>query len=54
MEKKKFLFVSLDGLIGDTAWQLIKEGNEVRYCIEHKEEREVSDGFVPKIETWEN
>lgn len=54
MEKKKFLFVSLDGLIGDTAWQIVKEGHDVKYCIEHKEEREVSDGFVPKIDTWED
>lgn len=51
---KKFLFVSLDGLIGDIAWQLVKEGHEVKYCIEHKDEREVSDGFVPKVENWED
>lgn len=53
MEKKKFLFVSLDGLIGDIAWQIVKEGHEVKYCIEHTEEREVADGFVPKVEKWE-
>ena len=29
----KFLFVSLDGLIGDIAWQVVKEGHEVRYFI---------------------
>ena len=53
MEPKKFLFVSIDGLIGDIAWQLIKEGHEARYFIESEEEREVADGFVPKVSGWE-
>jgi hypothetical protein len=34
MEKRKFLFVSLSGLIGDIAWQVLKEGHDVRYYIE--------------------
>jgi len=25
LDKKKFLFVSLDGLIADIAWQVVKE-----------------------------
>src|SRR5580658_10346507 len=45
MEKRKFLFVSLSGLIGDIAWQVLKEGHDVRYYIE--------DGFVPKSKDWE-
>src|SRR4051794_457307 len=53
MDKKKFLFVSLDGLIGDTAWQTVKEGHDVRYCIENKHEREIADGFVQKVNSWE-
>ncbi len=53
MEPKKFLFVSIDGLIGDIAWQLIKEGHEAKYFIESEEEREVADGFVPKAGAWE-
>src|SRR3954471_9096786 len=28
MEKRKFLFVSLSALIGDIAWQIVKEGHE--------------------------
>jgi hypothetical protein len=28
MSARKFLFVSLDGLIGDTAWTVAKEGND--------------------------
>ena len=31
MDKKNFLFVSLTGLISDIAWQVSKEGHEVRY-----------------------
>jgi len=31
MDKRKFLFVSLSGLIGDIAWQVLKEGHDVRY-----------------------
>ena len=40
MEKKNFLFVSLTGLISDIAWQVSKEGHEVRYYIGDKKERD--------------
>jgi phosphoribosylamine--glycine ligase len=53
MEKKKFLFVSLDALISDIAWQVLKEGHEVKYFIEDLGEKSVADGFVPKTENWE-
>src|SRR6266853_5324957 len=46
LDKKKFLFVSLDGLIADIAWQVVKEGHEVKLFIEAKDEREIADGFV--------
>lgn len=45
--------MSLDGLVGDTAWQVVKEGHEVKYFIEHEEEREVTDGFVEKVTEYE-
>ncbi|HEY6548354.1 MAG TPA: phosphoribosylglycinamide synthetase C domain-containing protein [Vicinamibacteria bacterium] len=48
----RFLFVSIDGLIGDIAWQVVKEGQEVRYFIESEDEREIGDGFVPKVDDW--
>lgn len=54
METKNFLFVSLDALIGDIAWQVVKEGHNVKYYIENPEEKEVVDGFVPKVDIWEN
>ncbi len=54
MEPKKFLFVSLSGLIGDTAWQCVKEGHDVRYWIGAEDERDIADGFVPKVDDWES
>ncbi len=52
MDKKKFLFVSLEGLIGDTAWQVVKEGHDVKYFIKNEQERDIADGFVPKTNDW--
>jgi phosphoribosylamine-glycine ligase len=51
--KKKFLFVSREGLIGDLVWQIKKEGHEVKYFIEDKNEKDVCDGFVDKTDNWE-
>ena len=53
MEKKNFLFVSLTGLISDIAWQVSKEGHEVRYFIGDTKERDIGDGFVAKSKDWE-
>jgi len=40
-------------LIDDIAWQVVKEGHEVKLYIDNKEEREIGDGFVPKTDNWE-
>lgn len=48
----KFLFVSFEGLIGDLAWQVKKEGCEVKYYIHDKSEKDVCDGFVEKCDDW--
>jgi len=53
MQRSRILFVSLDGLISDIAWQVVKEGHEVKYFIESESEREIGDGFVPKVDDWE-
>jgi len=53
MEKRNFLFVSLTGLISDIAWQVSKEGHEVRYFIGDKKEKDIADGFVAKSKDWE-
>ncbi len=49
---KKLLFVSSDGLIADIAWQSVKEGNEVLMWVANKHERDIADGFVPKVDDW--
>ncbi len=54
MDKKKFLFVSLDGLISDTAWQVSKEGHDVKYYIESELDKDIADGFVPKSLDWQS
>lgn len=50
----RFLFISKYGLIQDLAWEVRKEGFEVRYHIMSKADREVGDGFVEKVERWED
>ena len=54
MQRSRILFVSLDGLISDIAWQVVKEGHEVKYFIESDSESEIGDGFVPKVDDWES
>jgi phosphoribosylamine--glycine ligase len=51
-DKTRFLFVSFDALITDIAWQVVKEGHEVRYYIKTKAARSIGDGFVPKSTDW--
>ena len=53
MPNVKFLFVSIDGLIADIAWQVAKEGHPVKLFIESESQREIADGFVPKTDDWE-
>jgi phosphoribosylamine--glycine ligase len=48
----RFLFVSTFGGTADLAWQLQKEGAEAKMWIQGKTEREVGDGFVPKVDAW--
>ncbi|MDD5613745.1 MAG: phosphoribosylglycinamide synthetase C domain-containing protein [Candidatus Omnitrophica bacterium] len=52
MDKKKFLFISLDALISDIAWCVVKEGHDVKYYIDCAEDKDISDGFVPKVDDW--
>jgi hypothetical protein len=40
-------------LIGDIAWQVSKEGREVRYSIKDQREANIADGFVAKSENPE-
>ena len=53
MDPKNFLFLSLDSaLITDIAWQVAKEGHDVKYYIEAESDKEIGDGFVPKTDDW--
>jgi phosphoribosylamine--glycine ligase len=53
LDKKKFLFVSIEALISDIAWQVVKEGHDVKYYVEDPKEKDIGDGFVPKTDNWE-
>ena len=55
---RKFLFVSLSGLVGDIAWQVVKEGHEVRYSIASESERacvrDISDRWAEDSDRLHN
>jgi phosphoribosylamine--glycine ligase len=46
-----FLVISIEGLSGDIAWQLTKEGHSVRVYI--KETTDANNGFFEKISRWQ-
>ena len=50
----KFLFVSLESLSGDLAWQLTKEGHKVKSYIKEKNDVDVYNGFIDKVDDWES
>jgi phosphoribosylamine---glycine ligase len=50
---RKILCVSSVGCIGDLCRQLLSEGHEVKYAILSKAEKDVSDGFVDKVDDWQ-
>src|SRR3989344_509699 len=53
---KKFLFISLENLSGYLAWKMKNEGHEVKIYInpETESDRDVYEGFLEKIEKWED
>ncbi|MBI2625138.1 MAG: phosphoribosylamine--glycine ligase [Candidatus Nealsonbacteria bacterium] len=51
---KKFLFVSWESLSGDLAWQIKKEGHEVKVYIKNEKDKDVYDGFIDKVDKWED
>ena len=50
--KRKFLFVSWESLSGDLAWQIKKEGHEVKTYIKNETDKDVYDGFLEKVDDW--
>lgn len=51
--KKNFLFVSLEGHSADLAWEVVKEGHEVKYYIDNKNDKDIGSGFISKTDDWE-
>lgn len=49
----KFLFVTNESLSADLAWQLNKEGHEVKMYCHSQGEKDVGLGFFEKVEEWE-
>lgn len=49
----KFLFVTRWSSLVALANQIKKEGHEVKYAVLSKSEKEVGDGFIDKVENWE-
>ena len=51
--KLKFLFVSEESLAGDLAWQIQKEGHDVKSYVKSETDKDVCDGFFEKVTEWE-
>ncbi|PIS40143.1 MAG: hypothetical protein COT32_01320 [Candidatus Nealsonbacteria bacterium CG08_land_8_20_14_0_20_36_22] len=51
---RKFLFVSWESSSGDLAWKIKKEGHEVKIYIKLEEDKDIYDGFLEKVEKWED
>lgn len=49
---RKFLFVSWESLSGDLAWQIKKEGHEVKIFVKNEDDKDVYDGFLEKVDDW--
>jgi len=48
-----FLFVSVEALSTDLAWQLTMAGHSVKLFTKSQSEKDVGDGFVEKADAWE-
>jgi phosphoribosylamine--glycine ligase len=49
----KFLFVTFESLSADLAWQLKKEGHDVKMYCHGQGEKDVGLGFFDKVDEWE-
>src|SRR3989338_7243834 len=52
--KYKFLFVSWESLSGDLAWQIQKEGHEVKCYIKSTDDIDVYEGVLEKVPDWKS
>ena len=51
---RKFLFVSWESLSGDVAFQIKKEGHEVKIYIKAEYDKDVYNGFLDRVDDWKN
>jgi phosphoribosylamine---glycine ligase len=49
---KNFLFITIDSLIADTAWRILREGHHVKYYVENPDDMEVGLGFLEMVDNW--
>jgi len=52
-DPKKFLFVSIGGYADDLAWQISRQGHQVKFYIENQADKDLADGFVEKTDDWQ-
>lgn len=52
--EKRFLFISIEGLLCDIAWVIAKEGNQVKVYISDENSADIGTGFVDRINKWED
>ena len=45
--------MTIEALIADIAWQISKEGHNVKFYARDKEDKEVGSGFIPMVDDWE-
>jgi phosphoribosylamine-glycine ligase len=50
----KFLFVTNESLSADLAWQLKKEGHDVKMYCHGQSEKDVGLGFFEKVDEWDS
>lgn len=51
--KYNFLFVSIEALAVDLAWELTKGGHEVKFHCRGEVDNDVANGFLEKVDDWE-
>jgi phosphoribosylamine--glycine ligase len=52
-DTQKFLFVTKEALAIDLAWEIVKEGCEVKFFTQNKPDKDVGEGFVEMVDDWE-
>ena len=53
MTSRQFLVVSADAALAtDLAWQLHREGHDVKHYVDAERDRDIGTGFVPRSDDW--